>query len=388
MKILAIASILPIPHVIKNNDFVFQTYKYYNQLYEKDTVIIIKPVQYDLNPVRIIKKSTNLFKLGKNYSGIIDNFQVVVLPFLSSKRFRNIHSIITGSIYYFNKKRIHSLFSAHHFDVIHAQYIFPDGLLAYILHRKYNIPYFVTTHNERLYFKHFLSRKISLDIMKNASEVLPVNHTNYLYYKSLGTRNIEILPLGFNKSFLREQKITFNKKVSIFTVAELIKLKNIDKVLKAISNLVSSYEIHYTIIGTGPEKASLMNLTNELGISDFVTFIDHIPHERVADEMYKHDIFIMPSFFETFGRVYFEAMAMGIPIICARNSGIYGLFKESEEGISVNHENINEIAEALRFLIVNSKERLRIGKNGQDLIKGYTWENIVKILYSKYARSL
>ena len=42
----------------------------------------------------------------------------------------------------------------------------------------------------------------------------------------------------------------------------------------------------------------------------------------------------MPSYVETFGRVYFEAMAMGIPIICAKNSGIYGYYKEMEEGVN------------------------------------------------------
>lgn len=384
MKILAISGILPIPNVIKDNDFVFQIYDYYSQLYEKDSVVIIKPIKYDLNIIKILKKSTALFRLKKNYSQHIDNFQVEIFPFLSSWRYRNIHAIITSSIYYFNKKRISSLFDAHNFDLIHAQYIFPDGILAYLLHKKYKIPYFITTHNERFYFEHFLSRRIALKIMSKANKILPINYTNYLYYKSIGVKNIEMLPLGFNKSFLREQKIFSNNKISIFTVSELIKLKNIDKVLRAIKTLVPSCNLNYTIIGKGVEKESLMNLTNELGINDYVTFIDHIPHEKVANEMYKHDIFIMTSFFETFGRVYFEVMAMGIPIICTKNSGIFGLFREFEEGISVNNENIHEIAEALKFLITNSTERLRIGKNGQNLVKNYTWEYIARKLHTNY----
>src|SRR4030043_1883748 len=151
MKILAISSILPIPTVIKDNDFVFQIYKYYNQLYKKDSVVIIKPIKFNFNLTSIIKKSTGLLKLGKNYSRNIDNFQVEIFPFLSAKRYLNIHSIITSSIYYLNRRRINSLFSANSFDVIHAQYIFPDGLLAYLLHKKYQIPYFITTHNERFY---------------------------------------------------------------------------------------------------------------------------------------------------------------------------------------------------------------------------------------------
>lgn len=388
MKILSISSILPIPGVIKNNDFVFETHKYYNQIYKDDTIVIIKPVRYNFNLVKVLKKNTRLIILKDRFSSEINDYRVEIFPFLSTWSIRNLHCLLTSSIFYFNIKRIKKLFSENKFDIIHAQYIYPDGLLAYLLHKKYNIPYFVTSHNEKFYFDSWLSKKIALKVFKNAAEVLPLNHTNYVHYKSLGVENIEILPIGFNENFLREQKTTKNETISIFTASVLVPLKNIDKVLRAIKKLVPVHKLHYTVIGTGNEKEALIKLTNELGLNDYVTFIDHIPYEKIADEMYKHDIFIMTSFFETFGRVYFEAMAMGIPVICAKKSGISGLFKEMEEGISVDHKNIDEIAEALKYLIVNNEERLRIGKNGQNFVKQYSWENIVRILHHKYQNAL
>ncbi len=387
MNILSISSILPIPGTFKYNDFVFQTYKYHYQLYKDDKVVIIKPAKYDFNVGRIIKGATKLIKLKKNYSLSIDGFQVEIFPFLSSVGYRNMHAFLTRSIYFLNKKRIEKLFSEYKFDVIHAQYIFPDGLLAYMLSKRYIIPYFVTTHNERCYFDHVLSRQIGLKILQNAKRVLAINHTNYLYYKTLGVENIELLPLGFNQNFLHEQKSPGSDVISIFTVSELIKLKNIDKVLLALKALPAGLRFKYTIIGEGDEKQFLINLTATLGLADQVIFIDHIPHERIADEMYKHDIFIMPSYFETFGRVYFEVMAMGIPIICAKNSGIHGLFIEREEGISVDHNNIQAMADALEFLIINPEVRIRIGINGQKLVQNFTWENIVHKLHDYYTSS-
>jgi glycosyltransferase involved in cell wall biosynthesis len=96
----------------------------------------------------------------------------------------------------------------------------------------------------------------------------------------------------------------------------------------------------------------------------------------------------MPSYFETFGRVYFEAMAMGIPVICARNSGIFGLFREREEGMAVDHRNIDSIVDALEHLLSDRNERRRIGRNGQELVKEFTWENIAKELHIKYLDSI
>jgi glycosyltransferase involved in cell wall biosynthesis len=254
------------------------------------------------------------------------------------------------------------------------------------LSKKYTIPYFITTHNERFYFDHILSKKIALKILSNASVVLPINFTNYSYFKKSGLTNITLNPLGFNKSFLREQKTGQNKIVSILTVAELIKLKNIDKVILAIKNLVSKYNISYTIIGKGPERENLEKLVEQHHLDNFVRFMGSIPHDQIAGEMYRHDIFIMSSYFETFGRVYFEAMAMGIPVICAKNSGIDGIFKDMEEGIAVNHSDIHEITGALEFLISNPEERIRIGKNGKKLVEHYTWENIARDLQSKYLK--
>jgi len=384
MKILVISSILPVPGIISNNDFVFQIYRRYNQQYRNDTVVIFKPVKYDLNFSRLIKRSTRLNRLERNFSRNIHNFQVEILPYLSSWGYRNIHSIITGSIYYLNKRRITAILKEHHFDVIHAQYILPDGILACILNKKFNIPYFITTHNERFYFDHSMSRKVALKIFKNAIEVLPINYSNFQYYKSAGITNIEFIPLGFDRSFLREQRISLQERIKILTVAELIKLKNIDQVIRAIKMLVPKYNILYTIIGRGPEKESLQHLVDSLEIGSNVSFIDNIPHNRIADEMYTHDIFIMPSYFETFGRVYFEAMAMGIPIICAKNSGIHGFYKDMEEGISVNHKDLTEIKDSLEFLISNPESRLKIGINGKKLIENYTWENIAERLHDKF----
>jgi glycosyltransferase involved in cell wall biosynthesis len=384
MRILSVATILPVPGIIKNNDFVFQTYITYKKLYAEDTIVIIKPIKYNFKLSEILKRTTYRAKLKGVFNREIHNFQVVILPFFSTWNFRNIHALVTNSIYFLHRKKLATLFSTYKFDVIHAQYIFPDGLLAYRLSKKYGIPYIITTHNERFYFDHFVSRRMATRILKNANKIVPINHSNFSYYKSLGFQNLVFTPLGFNKSFIRPQKPQSSSRIKILTVAELIKLKNIDKVIFAIKSLVTKYEISYTIIGKGPEEIHLKKLVSSLGLENDVYFINHVPHELIADEIYKYDIFIMPSYFETFGRVYFESMAMGIPVICAKNSGISGLFKEKDEGISVDHNHVGEIAEALAFLISQPAERKRIGQNGKNLVEQYTWENIARDLHSKY----
>jgi glycosyltransferase involved in cell wall biosynthesis len=384
IKILSISGILPIPGLITSNDFVFQTYRTYTKLYPEDKVTIIRPTQYKTNLKKIITRNTEFDKLNKKFEWNVDGLRVFILPFFSARRFRNIQGLIPHTIYLLNRKKIEAVLSVAGPDVIHAQYIFPDGLLAYRLHKKYGIPYVITTHNELFYFRHVVSRKFSMKILRSASAILPINFASYSFFKASGLSRATLLPLGFHRNFLRKQKEVSAGPVKIVTIAELIRLKNIDKVILAVAKLEKTLPFTYTIIGRGPEKERLQALVADHKLQDFIQFIEHIPHNEIAEELYKYDIFIMPSYVETFGRVYFEAMAMGIPIICAKNSGIFGYFKEGEEGFSVDHRNIENISNILRTLINQPEERVRVGLQGQKMVENYTWDRIASALHERY----
>jgi glycosyltransferase involved in cell wall biosynthesis len=388
MKILSISGILPIPGLITSNDFVVQTYRTYTKLYPEDQVTIIRPTQYKTNLKKIITRNTEFDKLNKKFEWNIDGLRVFILPFFSARRFRNIQGLITHSIYLLNRKKIAAILSAAEPDVIHAQYIFPDGLLAYRMHKKYGIPYVITTHNELFYFRHLVSRNFAMKILRSASAILPINFASYSFFRATGLSRSMLLPLGFHKNFLRQQKEVPAGPVKIVTIAELIRLKNIDKVILAVGKIENSVQFTYTIIGRGPEKQRLQALVSGSELQDRIHFIEHIPHDQIADELYKYDIFIMPSYVETFGRVYFEAMAMGIPIICAKNSGIYGYFKEGEEGFSVDHRNIEDISELLKYLITHPDERLQVGLQGQKMVENYTWDRIAGVLHDRYQEAV
>ena len=388
MNILVISSILPVTPEFNDNDFIFHLYGNYRDLYKDDRIVIIKPVKYDFNIRTIIRGKTRLQKLKGKLHWQVENFQVEIFPYFAAWTLRNLHALVSRTAFIVNQKRISNLIKKYQFDIIHARFILPDGMLAYQISRKYQLPYLVSTHNELFYFEHFYSRKMAFRILRHASFVLPGSYNNLLYYISHGITNVFQMTHGFNSDFIKTQRKIPGNKLGILTVCQLIKLKNIDKVIKALNLIKNHYHFTYTIIGTGPEKEYLHDMVNGLGLQNMVFFIDYVPHDQMANEMYKHDIFIMPSYFETFGRVFFEAMAMGIPIICARNSGIYGLFRDKEEGLAVDHRSVEEITDALEYLIGNREERLRIGRNGQKLVKNYTWQNIARDLHQKYLVSI
>lgn len=125
---------------------------------------------------------------------------------------------------------------------------------------------------------------------------------------------------GIDENIITKRKWQGGKRV--ITCANLIKRKNIDKVIKACENL----DVELKIIGEGKELKNLKKLSSK------PEFMGYLPREKVLEEMRKSDIFVLPSVNETFGMVYLEAMASGCITVCCENEGAAGIIQDGVNG--------------------------------------------------------
>ena len=388
MNILHISQILPIPGIKNDNNFVFTLASHLREQFPTVSSYFLRPIPYTNRILGKFQKTSTF--IPKGFQGYkYDNYDVMTLIFFSAWSQNNLHALLSNSAYWLNREIIEELIYQKDISVIHAQQIFPDGLIALLIKKKFNIPYIITTHQELRYFNNFLSKRVAISILQNASKVTPLNYRNYNFFKSLRINNINLLPLGFDSAFLKkaEDNRAGSNIFKIISICELIQLKNIDKVLNALCVLKNSHNIKYTVIGVGPEMGVLKDLSFKLGVEDYVDFIGYVDNKVIPDILQKHDLFVLPSFPETFGRVYFEAMASGLPVICAKNSGIYGYYPDLVDKYSVQPENSEELINNINYFIENKTQRLEIGKKLQSLVSTYTWENIAKAYKKLYAEA-
>lgn len=162
---------------------------------------------------------------------------------------------------------------------------------------------------------------------------------------------------------------------TILTCANLIKRKNIDKLILAVKDL-ENFEL--TIIGDGPELKRLSKLSRvgSLPLQSNIKFLGHLPHEKVLEQMQKSDIFVLPSVNETFGMVYLEAMASGCITVCTKNDGIDGIIIDGKNGF-LCEPTIDGIKEVL-LRIKNHPNLEEIQKNSFETIKEYSQEVCAK----------
>lgn len=157
----------------------------------------------------------------------------------------------------------------------------------------------------------------------------------------------------------------------VLSCANLIKRKNIDKLILAMKGL-DGFELK--IIGDGKELNNLQKLAKKFNSN--VEFLGRLPNDRVLEEMSKSDIFVLPSTNETFGMVYLEAMASGCITVCTKHDGIDGIIKDGENGF-LCEATPKSIKETL-LKIKNSENAENIIKNTLMTAKTYTKENCAK----------
>jgi glycosyltransferase involved in cell wall biosynthesis len=95
------------------------------------------------------------------------------------------------------------------------------------------------------------------------------------------------------------------------------------------------------------------------------------------DELYQHyadcDVFCLPTYYESFGQVYVEAMIWGKPIVGSRVGGVPEVVADGEQGYLCPVEDVPAVTVALRQLIANPALREKFGKRSRELFEE-KWE--------------
>jgi len=69
------------------------------------------------------------------------------------------------------------------------------------------------------------------------------------------------------------------------------------------------------IVGDGPERVSLVNLANSLGVGGLVEWKPQLQRKELLSEYARASVFILLSYLESFSRVVYDALIIGVPVV-------------------------------------------------------------------------
>jgi glycosyltransferase involved in cell wall biosynthesis len=169
-----------------------------------------------------------------------------------------------------------------------------------------------------------------------------------------------------NRAKKRKELEISNDTIVLLSVGEMIKRKNHDTALKAISELKNKNYI-YLICGQGELETYLKDLANKLGVSEKVRFLGF--RDDIPEICAMSDIFIFPSYQEGLPVAAMEAMAAGLPVICSNIRGNVDLIQDGEGGYLLEPGDYIEIALSIDKVIKDDKLRINMGFRNKEEVK-------------------
>ena len=163
-----------------------------------------------------------------------------------------------------------------------------------------------------------------------------------------------------------------DNEIVVSFVSRLVWEKGLDVYADVIQKLEQQGVPHRSmVVGDGPAREEL---EERLPNTVFTGFLEG---EELSRAYASSDVFLFPSDTETFGNVTLEAMASGLPTICANAVGSRDLVKHESTGLLCPPDDTEAFAEATRRLVLDTELRERMGSAAHDRAQDYTWDTIL-----------
>lgn len=243
-------------------------------------------------------------------------------------------------------------------DIIHANIIYPIGLVTKWIHYFTGIPYIISEHWTLFLTPEgadLLQKPSVRKAVNDASFVVPVtiNLKNALNNYRFTTRLTVVPNVVDTRVFLPSSDNPSNVVRFVHVSSMKEKHKNISGIIETISrlrDLRSNFSFTFVGDATGEQR----NLASELVSEGRVIFTGEAPHEKIPVIMRNSDVLVLFSRIENLPCVIPEALACGLPVISSDVGGIREWISK-ENGILVKSENGDELLKAMLYMIDHHK---------------------------------
>ncbi|MEW6680261.1 MAG: glycosyltransferase, partial [bacterium] len=189
-------------------------------------------------------------------------------------------------------------------------------------------------------------------------------------YNGIDLSSLDFTPDTPLKDRLKDETV-------IISVANFSIWKNHKTLLNALKIVRENFKFKCLLVGDGPLREELIELTNKLGLSNDVIFLGR--KETVESSLSIADIFVLPSIVEGLPVSIMEAGLAHLPIISTNVGGIPELVVDGETGILIKPFDVNGLAKAIEELLVDKEKRKKMGEAGYNRIKNeFSLKKMVK----------
>jgi len=198
-----------------------------------------------------------------------------------------------------------------------------------------------------------------------------------------GVRTDHYHPRNRDLSWRRVRGLADDDIVVTF-ISRLVWEKGLSVYVDVVTRLrEAGFPIRALIVGEGPARAGL-----EAQLPDDSVFTGYLEGEDLARAFACSDVFLFPSDTETFGNVTLEAMASGVPAVCADATGSATLVNHGTTGLLARPRDVDDFFEHTLRLVADAGLRASFGAAARQAAEPYDWDVVLARLHGYYREVL
>lgn len=274
-----------------------------------------------------------------------------------------------------------------HIDIVHSHF-YHMTYSAAALKEKYGYKLVATEHYSRFLDLKYKARdkliKRAKKAYKKVDKLIAVSNSlarileKECHKKAIVVHNIVDISI-----FTSRQTKGVHNVVRFVSVGRLVFSKNYPLLINAVTEVFKiRKDICLDIYGTGELENELKKLINSNKMNGIINLKGFADRMVISDALLKSDVFILLSNYETFGVVYIEALASGIPVI-ATNCGGPEDFVTPENGILIECGNLEQAIDAILYMCENHNKYDSI-KLSNDIKERFAPKHIAEKIVEQY----
>jgi len=204
---------------------------------------------------------------------------------------------------------------------------------------------------------------------------------------------ITVIPNGFKAisaaggAPFDRQKYARDGETIILYVGRLVYEKGPHLLMEAAQK-IGRGDLKFIMVGEGPMRAFLRDLSAKLGVADRISMLGHVP-DHLLSALYRNAaVAVFPSLYEPFGIVALEAMGYGTPVLASDTGGLGEIVQSGYNGMKFTCGSPDSLASTLGSMVSDRELLIKISENGRSCLSGYSWAGAAEKTLDLYSRVL
>lgn len=278
------------------------------------------------------------------------------------------------------------------FDLVDAQFFFPDGPAAAIIARELGLPLTIKSRGADIHFWGQRPRALAqmLDAARQSAGLLAVSRALRedmialgmpadridVHYTGLDREKFHPIERGAARALVSAMPNLgiWSEGPLLVTPGALIPRKGQALVIEALARLP---EARLALAGAGEDEARLKAMAKRLGVAERVHFLGLVDHEILPHVLCAADVLVLPSASEGLANVWIEGLACGTPIVIPDIGGAREIVSDASAG-RIAARDPAAIAAAVEAILAAPPSQADVAEHVSRFSWGVNAENIVR----------